>query len=172
MDLINKYSKIEEDEFINSLTEESLSNLIDDLCEYWFENNKGIEESEFSFVPWYCFEDDIWRLGEDLRLLLKKKKSFKKSTLIQNTIIGILKNDKYGKGRQTFALLIGELKCDLTKDDIRMFLNDKDVYGHLIISLRKLKIKGFDEKIKTIMNSEKGWIKSEAKKYLDKSASW
>lgn len=172
MDLINKYRRIEDEEFINSLTEESLSNLIDDLCEYWFDNNKENEESEFSFVSWYSFEYDIWRLGEDLRLLLKKKKSFKKSILIQNTIIDILKNDKYGKGRQTFALLIGELKCDLMKDDIKMLLNDKDVYGHLIISLRKLKIKGFEEKMKTIINSEKGWIKSEAKKYLDKSASW
>lgn len=172
MDLINEYSKIEEEEFINTLTEESLSQLIDDLCKYWFENNKVIEESEFAFVPWYCFEDDIWRLGEDLRLLLKKKKSFKKSILIQNTIIDILKNDKYGKGRQTFALLIGELKCDLMKDDIKMLLNDKDVYGHLIISLRKLKIKGFEEKMKEIVDSEKGWIRSEAKKYLDRSLTW
>lgn len=42
----------------------------------------------------------------------------------------------------------------------------------MMLSLRKLKKKGFDEKIKKIMNSEKGWIKQEAKKYLEKSMSW
>lgn len=172
MNFINEYNKIKENNFINSLTEESLSNLINGLCKYWFENNKEKGESKFAITAWYSFEYHIWRLGEDLRLLLRKKKSFKKSILIQNTIIDILKNDKYGKGRQTFALLIGELKCDLMKDDIKMLLNDRDVYGHLIISLRKLKMKGFEEKMKEIINSEKGWIRSEAKKYLDKSASW
>ncbi|KAF2080255.1 hypothetical protein [Flavobacterium sharifuzzamanii] len=171
MKFLNEYSKIENEEFINNLKDEDLSNLINELCEYWFKHEKS-GNSIYSNPIWYSFEHRIWRLGEDLRLLLKKKKGFKKSMLIQDTIIDILKNDKYGKGRQTFALLIGELKCDLMKDDIKMLLSDKDIYGHLIISLRKLKIKGFDEKMKSIINSEKGWIKSEAKKYLDKSASW
>ncbi len=171
MKFLNEYSKIEDEGFINNLNDEDLSNLINELCGYWFKHEKS-GNSMYSNPIWYSFEHKIWRLGEDLRLVLKKKKSLKKSTLIQNTIIEILKNDKYGKGRQTFALLIAELKCDLTKDDIKILLNDKDVYGHLIISLRKLKIKGFEEKMKIIINSEKGWIKAEAKKYLDKSASW
>jgi hypothetical protein len=171
MKILKEYSKIEDEEFINSLNEESLSILIDDLCRYWFENNKEKANSEFSLRVWYSFEYNIWRLGENLRNIIKKR-NFKKSARVEKTIIDVLMNNRYGKGRETFALLVGEFKFHLSDKQIEILLEDKDIYGHLINSLRKLKIKGFDEKMKSIINSEKGWIKSEAKKYLDKSASW
>ncbi|WP_427875386.1 hypothetical protein [Flavobacterium sp. MMS24-S5] len=171
MKILDKYRKIEDEEFINSLTEESLSNLIDELCEYWFENNKKKGESKFSFRVWYSFEYDIWRLGENLRNIIKKK-NFKKSARVEKAIIEVLMNNRYGKGRETFALLVGEFKFHLSEKQVQTLLEDKEVYGHLIVSLRKLRMKGFDEKMKIIINSEKGWIKTEAKKYLDKSASW
>lgn len=171
MKFLNEYSKIEENEFINSLTDENLSNLINDLCKYWFVNNKEKGDSKFSFRAWYSFEFYIWQLGENLRNIIRKK-NFKKSAQVEKAIINVLMNNTYGKGRETFALLVGEFKFHLSEKQIGILLDDNDVYGHIIISLIKLKMKGFDEKIKEIMNSEKGWIKQEAKKYLEKSTSW
>jgi hypothetical protein len=94
MDLINEYSKIEEEEFINTLTEESLSQLIDDLCEYWFENKKEKGDSSFLFRIWYSFEFHIWQLGENLRKVIKKR-NFKKSALVETAIIDVLMNTRY-----------------------------------------------------------------------------
>ncbi|MET3030881.1 hypothetical protein [Flavobacterium johnsoniae] len=164
-------AKLNDEEFVNSLTEEDLANLIIEWCEDWLKYKEISMDGLYVKSLWYRFETIIWRFGADLKTILKREK-FKKSQLIEKSIICVLNDKRYGKGRETFALLVGDFKFHLSQKNVNILLNDEDVYGHVIISLRKLKMKGFEEKMTEIINSEKGWIKSEAKKYLDKSTSW
>jgi hypothetical protein len=166
-----RIAKLNDEEFVKNLTDELLADLIINWCDEWLEYKEvSMSGPNVKFV-WYRFEYLIWTFGEDLRTILKNKK-FNKSELIANAVIKILNDKRYGKGRETFALLVGNFKFQLNEKDVRVLLEDEDVYGHLINSLRKLKMRGFEDRMKQIINSEKGWIKSEAKKYLEKSAFW
>lgn len=166
-----RIAKLNDEEFVKNLTDEHLADLIIKWCDDWLEYREvSMSGPKVKFV-WYRFEYLIWIFGEDLRIILKNKK-FNKSELIANAVIRVLNDKRYGKGRETFALLIGYFKFQLNEKDVGVLLEDEDVYGHVIVSLRKLKMRGFEERMKHIINSEKDWKKAEAKKYLDKSAFW
>lgn len=154
------------------LDEIQLSNLLIELCEYWFINNKNISKTSFSKILWHDYELKIWKLGEDLRILFKKDKKLKNSILIQQNIEKIALNKKYGKGRESFVLLIGEIKAISCIQTLVELLTDPEVRGHAIISLTKLRAKGMENEINQIFLSSKGWIKNAAKKYVANSKNW
>jgi len=137
------------------------------LTDYWFENFKNLGMKGVESAPdWSSFELKIWELGELLRLFLRKKKNWRGKNIILDAVENILKEKKYGKGRQTFALLLGDFGQGEYGESLGKVLDQADVYGHAIESLIKAKKGNFIEEIKKISEIEKGWIRKSAKKYL------
>ena len=170
--LLKEYEEIKEDDYIIKMTDKKLSSLICNLCEFWLNTENHIASSKFSRNIWYSYEYKIWNLGENLRFLLKRRKDIQKSESLQKTINAIISNKKYGKGRESFALLPGEFKFSLSIDTLIKMLYDEDIQGHIIISLIKLKVKGLDKEIKLIAETKDGWISKKAKKYLELQITW
>lgn len=137
------------------------------LSDYWFRNFKSLGMKGVEGAPdWLSFELKIWELGELLRLFLLKKKNWRGKNVILDAVEKVLKEKKYEKGRQTFALLLGDFGRGEYGETLGSVLDQADVYGHAIDSLRKAKIGNFIEEIKKISEIEKGWIRNSAKKYL------
>ena len=137
------------------------------LSDYWFRNFKSLGMKGVEGAPdWLSFELKIWELGELLRLFLLKRKNWRGKNVILDAVEKVLKEKKYGKGRQTFALLLGDFGKVEYGEALGSVLDQADVYGHAIDSLRKAKIGNFIEEIKKISEIEKGWIRNSAKKYL------
>lgn len=107
--------------------------------------------------------DDLerWIIGNALSLI--KRKNIK----IQDEIVRLLANGKYGKSRQMLAISLGDIKdSKLRKKAVKTLitlLDDKDVYGHAIIALRKLNAKEAKFRIERFTNDSKSWVRKEAK---------
>lgn len=152
-----------EDEFCSS---------IHDLCDYFWKNGQDVSVRVSADNIWYVFERNIWEFGERLRIYLKENKKIAKNQKIHDCIIDVAKNKKYGKGRQTFILLIGVLKIQEGKEILIDSLDDNKIKIQAIDSIIKLRIKGLNEKIEDIYTNSKSGLKKEAKKYLDRYMQW
>jgi hypothetical protein len=144
-----------------------IAEAINFLADYWHKNLKSLGMKGVEAAPdWLSFELKIWELGELLRLFIREKKDWRGKSVILDAVEKILKEKKYGKGRQTFALLLGDFGKGEYGEALGSVLDQADVYGHAIDSLLKAKIGNFIEEIKKISEIEKGWIRKSAKKYL------
>lgn len=114
---------------------------------------------------WLEYEHKIWQLGESLRGVFKAKR-WKNNAELLRAVSTILKNENFGKGRQTFALLLGEYGDEQYGQILGGLLSDVEVNGHCIKALNKAKIKGYNAPVEEVYNKSSGWIRSAAKKYL------
>jgi hypothetical protein len=136
------------------------------LCDDYFDNDIDIEMQGIKGAPnWLSFEMRIWELGECLRQSLKNRKKWLNSNDLLNVIMMICRNKKYGKGRQTFVMLLGEFNCEDASKLLGDLLNDPEVLGHSIKALTKLKDGGYVDKAGQIAEKETGWIRAAAKNY-------
>ena len=158
---------IDNDDFsMNSEVIILLQEAIEDLY-----NSYNIRETnEYVKVGTMQFESEIWILGENFRLFLKKNKRLKTDSVFENALWKIILEKKYKTGRQSFVLLLSDLKISNESKKMAGCLNDIDIYGHIISVLLKLKDFSYYKEVKQIYEEEKkGWIKQKCKKYIDSS---
>src|SRR5215467_15851725 len=87
--------------------QETVAEAIMELCDYWRTNFDGVAVSGALGSPdWTTCERKIWETGESLRLFMKPKRWSGKGPLL-DAAARILLNRNFGKGRQTYALLLG-----------------------------------------------------------------
>jgi hypothetical protein len=137
------------------------------LCEHWLGGLTGVEmRGQLGAPDWRGFELRVWQLGESLRLFLKKKKQWRGRGQLLDAIANLLSDRRFGKGRQTLALLLGDFGGRDYGDALGRALDDSEVWGHAIKALTKAKISGFAAEVAGVQAQEKGWIRSAARKYL------
>ena len=143
-----------------------VSGAVETLCLYWLTTLTGVEmQGQLGATDWKSFEMRIWRLGESLRLFLKKKRWRGRGPLL-DAVAKVLSDGRFGKGRQTFALLLGDFGGQEYREPLGHVLEDKEVWGHVIKALTKARILGFAGEVAGIQAQESGWIQAAARKYL------
>lgn len=116
---------------------------------------------------WYDFEIKVWELGENIRYLFLQNPKLKKDKDIINKILKVIKTTNLRRGRQSFVLLLGFVGAKSFAPEIALFVDDKDINGHVLDTLLKMKAKGYADKIKSLINSDVTWIRNLAKKYCE-----
>jgi hypothetical protein len=86
----------------------------------------------FRSTEWYGFEHEAWACGEKIRQLLKSAPKLKKDSEIQDGIIAIVNSKNLRRGRQSFALLLGNLSCKHLHQELVKHLKDEDINGHVL----------------------------------------
>lgn len=137
------------------------------FCDHLYLENNCEEEHVVKGLPRrMVFETQIWQLGERLRIELRDQA--KRTPILKNGIVAIIKERKYRRGRESFVLLLHFFPQD--DDTIPLFewlLKDSDLYGFAIAELNQMGIAGFSETIAGIYAAEKtGWIRRAAKSYM------
>jgi HEAT repeat protein len=77
-------------------------------------------------------------------------------------------NTQYGKGRESFVMLLGQFGGQDVVDTLQKLLNDQEVQGHAVYALRLLGAPEVQDSILPFLQSPKTWVRNEAKKYFDK----
>ena len=116
----------------------------------------------------HFYENEIWRIGEEIRVLILEHKGLRKDDFINDKIISFCLNRNSKKGRQSFIMLLWYKHNQKYAERLASLINDKYVYGHIIEGLNKLQIEGYCEKVSEFKNDEKKWIKKQANKYIEK----
>lgn len=116
---------------------------------------------------WLEYEMRIWELGETLRSICKSQR-WKGTNPLMDAAAHILAKKQYGKGRQSFALLLGDFGGIDYAEPLVKGLYDIEVQGHCIKAMNKAKISGYAPQVEELLENSSGWIKSAAKRYLDR----
>jgi len=161
-------SRLNDHQEYRIITQIELAKLIKDYCRHCRSNHselymEGVDDAP----PWKRYEHEIWMLGESLRNFFKSRRKWRGKSILFDVIAEVLMDKNFGKGRQTFALLLGNYCRDEYANELGICLQDKEVYGHALKALTKNKIVGFSREAKRIIETDKGWIKRTANKYLD-----
>ena len=151
------------------ITEEIFLDKIKEYCHNVNKNRTSVSMKGVNGAPaWYGYEHDIWTLGEELRHAMKQKKNLKRSECFFSLINYIISNKNFGKGRQSFVMLLESIKM-VEENIVRQLIFDPEIQGHLIKALIKAENCNFIKDIEKICEESKpGWIKQAAKKYIQK----
>lgn len=126
------------------------------------------EDNEYVEVERKVFEPELWGFGEQLYKELKKKKKILEFKDFHFFILSIINDKKYRTSRQRFVLLLEDFKLFDYHKELIKFIDDPDIYGHVLSYLVKGKIQGYKSEVENILLTEKtGWIKKLARKYLE-----
>lgn len=137
------------------------------LAQYWRQNLTNEYMDGVDGAPvWFEYEHRIWDLGETVRTYLKSQSLGAKEGVLE-AAVKIIDNPKYGKGRQSFASLIGDFGGGAYGELLAFHLNDPEIGGHCLKAMLKSKIRGHTSKAEEILSKSRGWIKAVAKKYID-----
>ncbi len=117
---------------------------------------------------WYDFEIQTWNIGENIRQLFVVNPTLRKNKDILDKILEIIKTVNLRRGRQSFVLLLGFVGAKPLAPELVDFLEDKDIDGHILDTLLKMKAGEYTKQIKPLLNSNATWIKNLAKKYCER----
>src|SRR5262245_35665661 len=117
---------------------------------------------------WFNYESLIWTLGESCRRLLKGERKLRRSAAIWERVEALCLNRRYGKGRESFTMLLGQYGGLERVPVLLRLLDDPDVCGQALYALRLLGAPEAIEQARDLLHAPKGWIRQEAKKYLKK----
>lgn len=132
-------------------------------------NQKIVQDYDpYDQSNWCAFEHEIWRLGEEIRLCLKKQNHFKLQESQVNRIVHIATNPNAKRGRQSFLMLLGYRRYQCFSEKIVLQINDKSVAGHVIGTLYKMQTSNYSDVIFPFIADEMTWIRNKAKKYIEK----
>ena len=121
----------------------------------------------FPDVPeWHDFEHKIWRLGEDLRELIKINPMLRKEDKLLQRILKISINRNAKRGRQSFIMLFDRKDLSNFAKYLVSELDDEFVNGQVIITIQKMHAAGFESEVKPFTEHKHAWIRNAAKKYL------
>lgn len=116
---------------------------------------------------WYTFEHELWKVGEEIRLLTSEyKMKFNKDQI--NRIVNICLDKRAKRGRQSFVLLLGRKMYADYADKMVLILKDDDIDGQVIDTLYKMQAGQYVELIKPFLNHNRTWIRNEAKRFIQK----
>ena len=119
---------------------------------------------------WCGYEMRVWELSEVIRVYLRRKRGMRGKCQVLDAVAEIASNAEYGKGRQNFVLLLSQYGGQEYSDVLGRLLEDRDVLGHAVKGLAKLRDPAYVAKIESILSDAKiGWIKAAARKYLRNS---
>lgn len=114
------------------------------------------------------FEGLIWTLGESLRRLLRRNKALRRLPELWIRIEAICRNPLFGRGRESFTMLLGQYGGHDRVPCLVQLLEDAQVQGHALYALRLLGAAQARVKAEELVDSPRAWIRTEARKYLRK----
>jgi len=119
-------------------------------------------------ITWYTYEDMIWAVGESFRQVLKKQKRLRTSQPLFQAIENVASRPTFGKGRESFVMLMGQYGGKDRVPILVSLLQDRELGGHAVYALRLLGAEEAMEAIRPFLESEKPWVRREARRYFEK----
>lgn len=157
----------------STLNESEVIETVRSLCAHWLRTAKHVEMKGVDGAPdWTAYEGKIWELGESVRQCLIKRKPWRSWVAFFDVVSEIVADRQYGKGRESWVLLLGDFSAAAYRDLLVRLLDDPDVTSHAITALRHGKVDDAIEEVRAVLGRTKSSrTRSSAKKYLSQFGS-
>jgi hypothetical protein len=119
-------------------------------------------------ITWFRYESLIWALGESFRRILLRSRPLRRRERVFQAVRGICLDRRFGKGRESFTMLLGHYGGAAQIPSLVQLLDDPEVSGHAVYALRLLGASEAAERVRPFLDSPKSWVRKEARKYFQK----
>lgn len=117
---------------------------------------------------WHPIEHSAWALGERIRQALGANPRLKKAPEVLEAIIAVVECRSLRRGRQSFLLCLAFKGAAPLAGKIAPFLEDKDVCGHTLSALARMRVPGYSIEVEPLLEARHAWVRKLAKQYLDR----
>lgn len=142
----------------------------EEYCDELVVKRKGLSIKGVDGAPNWCgYEYMIWKANFKYIEPILKVKKFKDENKLMEGLLSLCLSPKYGKGRQSLIILIGEYGLKTYSPSLGVLLDDSEVTIQVISAFTKMKDVSQYEKIKVLAEKEKATPERfYAKKYINK----
>jgi hypothetical protein len=139
-------------------------------CDDLVVTRTGLSMKGFDGSPnWSGYESIIWDAGFEFLEPILKVKKYRGENALLDGISSMCTEKKYGKGRQSFVMLLGKYGTIKYAPVLANLIDDTEVAIHSIDALTRLKDLSQFEKIKKLSENIKSTpVRSYARKYIKK----
>ncbi len=141
--------------------------------ERWYQQFPGefCVEHRGAKIFWRGYESLIWALGESFRHVMVRNRRLRRDARIFGAVQSVCLDRRFGKGRESFVLLLGQYGGPEQIPILIELLQDQEVCGHAVCALRVLGAPEAAGEVKPFLDSPKTWIRQEARKFFKKIGS-
>ncbi len=125
-------------------------------------------EHRNELITWYRYESLTWALGEAFRQIMQRHRQFRRNETVFEAIRTVCLDRRFGKGRESFTMLLGRYGGRAQVPTLINLLEDPQVAGHAVYGLRLLAAPEAAERVRPFLDSQKTWIRQEARRYFEK----
>lgn len=142
-------------------------NYLYNTCEFLYKKYFSVEDKQ----ELKSFEREIWMIGSEIIENIRKTKKKVFTDILLQELLKIINQYKYGRGRESFVILLHYFKNnEIVENSLAKLLEDDLLYAFAIGELTKLKLFTYTDRVQEILQKEKiSWRKTEAKRYIEKS---
>jgi HEAT repeat protein len=119
-------------------------------------------------ITWLRYESLIWTLGESFRRIMLRDRPLRKRERIFEAVRGVCVDRRFGKGRESFTMLLGHYGGPAQIPTLIGLLDDPQICGHAVYALRLLGASEAADRVRPFLDSTKTWVRQEARKYFRK----
>ena len=119
-------------------------------------------------ITWFRYESLVWALGESFRRIMLRFRPLRRRHRVFEAVRGICLDRRFGKGRESFTMLLGHYGGAAQIPALVQLLDDQEVCGHAVYALRVLGASEAAEVVRPFLDSPKTWVRKEARKYFRK----
>ena len=119
-------------------------------------------------TTWFRYESLIWALGESFRRIMLRARPLRRRERVFANVRGICLDRRFGKGRESFTMLLGHYGGKGQIPTLVQLLDDPEVSGHAVYALRLLGASEAAERVRPFLDSPKAWVRKETRKYFQK----
>lgn len=130
------------------------------------------DASTFNFhgelITWRRHEFLVWTLGESFRRIMIRTSRLQGCACVFDAVRSLCFDQQFGKGRQSFTMLLGQYGGPAQIPALIQLLDDPEICGQAIYSLRLLGASETADRIRPYLDSPKAWIRKAAVAFFQK----
>jgi hypothetical protein len=138
-------------------------------CTHWERSARSLVTPALRGVaPWAEYEMNVLQLGKALGLVMRKRNLWKGKGAVLDAAVFVLETKSFGRGRQSFAELLGSQGDGCYGCELGAMLDDDEVVGHVIKALAAGDHGEYVEAVQPLAaDRTKPWVQNAAKRYVD-----
>jgi hypothetical protein len=140
-------------------------------CEEWEATEKGLVTPDLKEAPgWTGYEMKIFQLGRALDLVMRKMGVWRGKGDVLDACAAVLADARYGRGRQSFAAVLGEHGDSAYGTELVSALSDDVMAGYAIKALTAGGYPAYVEEVRAFHDNPRPWVRNAARAYVTKFA--
>jgi hypothetical protein len=138
-------------------------------CAEWEATEKELVTPDLKEAPgWTGYEMKVFNLGRALDLVMRKMNVWRGKGEVLDACAAVLAEPRYGRGRQSYAVVLGEHGQSAYGTELVSMLADEVMAGYAIKAMTQGGYGTYVEEVRAFSDNTRPWVRNAARAYVTK----